>query len=102
MLSPRFIYDTYLQCPAAIIRLFEHTFGTQALCGTPAPEQQQQVIDTLGAQLDDMRMQLECSREECGTLRGENEHLRRRLSELEALISKDSHNSNRPPSTDPP
>lgn len=46
-------------------------------------------------------MHLEHSRAECGALRGENESLRRRLAELDALIAKDSHNSSRPPSTDP-
>jgi transposase len=101
MLSPRLIYDTYLKGPAAIIRLFEHTFGTHALCGLPVPDHQQQVIDGLGAQLDDLRGQLERSRAECSALRGENERLRRRLSELDAVISKDSHNSSRPPSMDP-
>lgn len=35
-------------------------------------------------------------------MRGENHRLRRRNLELEALISKDSHNSSRPPSSDPP
>ncbi len=34
--------------------------------------------------------------------RGEVDWLRRRNTELEALVMKDSHNSSRPPSTDPP
>lgn len=54
-----------------------------------------------GSQLDELRAQLERSRTACSTLRGENYSLRRRLAELEALISKDSHNSSRPPSSDP-
>jgi transposase len=100
-LSPPHIYDPYCKGPVAVIRLFEQTFGTHALCDPPTPSQQQEVIDSLGAQLDDLRAQLERSRAECGALRGENYRLRRRLSELEALISKDSHNSRRPPSSDP-
>jgi transposase len=101
-LSPQNIYDTYLRGPAAIIRLFEQTFSTHALCDPPMPSQQQEVIDSLGAQLDDLQAQLDRSRQECGTLRGENYRLRGRLAELEAIITKDSHNSSRPPSSDPP
>jgi transposase len=100
-LSPRHIYDTYCKGPVAVIGLFEQTFGTHVLCGPPTPDQQQ-VIDSLSTQLDELRAQLERSRTECGTLRGENYRLRRRLCELEALISKDSHNSSRLPSSDPP
>jgi transposase len=102
MLSPRTIYDTYLRGPVAVIRLFEQTFGTIALSGPPLPDHQQEVIDSLGGQLDELQAQLDRSRQECGTLRGENYRLRGRLAELEALIIRDSHNSSRPPSSDPP
>jgi enhancing lycopene biosynthesis protein 2 len=47
-LSPRTIYDSYLRGPVAVMRLFEQTFGTAALCGPTAPDHQQQVIDSLG------------------------------------------------------
>ena len=35
------IYQTYLRGPAAIIRLFEQSLGTQAIYGTPTPNMQQ-------------------------------------------------------------
>lgn len=38
---------------------------------------------------------------EASDLRGHNFQLQRRNAELEALVMKDSHNSSRPPSTDP-
>jgi transposase len=101
-LSPQDIYNTYRRGPAAIIRLFEQTFGMAALCGPPTPNHQQQVIDSLGAQLDSLQAQLGRERAASSALRGENYRLRRRLCELEALISKDSHNSSRPPSSDSP
>jgi transposase len=101
-LSPRTIYDTYLRGPVAVIRLFERTFGTNALCRAPTPDHQQQVIDSLGAQLDHLQAQLDCERAASSALRGENFRLRGRLAELEALITRDSHNSSRPPSTDHP
>jgi transposase len=41
-------------------------------------------------------------REENFRLREENQQLRFRLKELEERLSKDSHNSSKPPSTDPP
>jgi hypothetical protein len=45
-LSPQDIYDTYCKGPVAVIRLFEQTFGTHALCDPPTPSQQQEVIDS--------------------------------------------------------
>jgi transposase len=68
----------------------------------PTPDHQQQVIDNLGAQLDHLQAQLGRERAASSALRGENYRLRGRLAELEAIISKDSHNSSRPPSSDPP
>jgi hypothetical protein len=38
------IYQTYLRGPAAVIRLFEQSLGTQAIYGTPAPDMQQRTI----------------------------------------------------------
>jgi hypothetical protein len=71
-ISPRTIYDTYLRGPVAVIRLFEQTFGTNALSGPPTPDQQQQVIDSLVAQLDHLQAQLDCEPAASSALRSEN------------------------------
>lgn len=96
------IYQTYLRGPTAIIRLFEQTFGTQAIYGRPDPDQQQRTIESLGQELELLQARVARLSRELGTTQGENHRLRRRLGELEGLITKDSHNSSRPPSTDPP
>jgi len=96
------IYQTYLQGPGAVLRLFEQTFGTQAIYGRPEPDQQQRTIESLGQELDLLKARIARLSQELGDTQGENHRLRRRLGELEGLITKDSHNSSRPPSTDPP
>jgi hypothetical protein len=96
------IYQTYLQGPGAVIRLFEQTFGAQAIYGRPEPDQQQRTIDTLGEELERLKTRVVRLSQERGAIQGENHRLRRRLGELEGLLTKDSHNSSRPPSTDPP
>jgi transposase len=96
------IYQAYLHGPNALFRLFEAAFGRQALYGIPDPDQQQQQIDDLSAHIGQLKSQLERLQAEVSELRGRNFQLGRRNAELEALITKDSHNSSRPPSTDPP
>jgi transposase len=73
-----------------------------ALYGLPEPDQQQQQIDDLSAHIGQLKSQLERLQAEVSELRGRNFQLGHRNAELEALITKDSHNSSRPPSTDPP
>lgn len=41
------IYQAYLQGPHALFRLFEETFGRQALDGPPDPNEQERTIDAL-------------------------------------------------------
>ena len=96
------IYQTYLRGPAAVIRLFEQALGTQAIYGRPDPDQQQRTIESLGRELELLKAQAARLTRELSTTQGENHRLRRRLTELEGLITKDSHNSSRPPSIDPP
>lgn len=95
------IYQAYLRGPHALFRLFEDAFGRQALYGPPDPSQQQQQIADLSADITRLKAQIERLRAEVSELRG-NFQLGRRNAELEALVVKDSHNSSRPPSTDPP
>jgi transposase len=96
------IYQTYLCGPAAVIRLFEQALGTQAIYGPPNPDMQQRAIEDLSEEIDRLKHQIARLKEELRETRNDNHRLRRRDAELEALISKDSHNSSRPPSTDPP
>jgi hypothetical protein len=96
------IYQAYLQGPGAILRLFEEAFGRHALYGPPEPDQQQRTIDALSEDITKLKVQIERLQAEASDLRGHNFQLQRRNAELEALVTRDSHNSSRPPSTDPP
>jgi hypothetical protein len=96
------IYQAYFSGPHALFRLFEDTFGRHALDGPPDPDRQQQQIDDLSGHIKQLKAQVERLRAEVSQLRGRNFQLGRRNAELEALVVKDSHNSSRPPSTDPP
>jgi transposase len=96
------IYQTYLRGPAAVIRLFEQALGTQAIYGTPTPDMQQRIIESLSEEIDRLQSQVARLKRELRETRSDNHRLLRRNAELEALTAKDSHNSSRPPSTDPP
>ena len=96
------IYQAYLRGPHALFRLFEDAFSREALDGPPNPDHQQQQIDELSTHISQLTAQIEKLRAEVSQLRGRNFQLGRRNAELEALVAKDSHNSSRLPSTDPP
>lgn len=96
------IYQAYLCGPASLIKLFEEAFSRQALYGPPDPDQQQRTIDALSNEIGRLKAQVGRLQAQVGELRGHNFRLLRRNAELEALVARDSHNSSRPPSTDPP
>lgn len=96
------IYQAYRLGPHALFRLFEDAFGRLALYSPPDPDQQQRTIDDLAKDITRLKSQIEKLQAEVSHLHADNFRLRRRNSELEALFAKDSHNSSRPPSTDPP
>ncbi|PYS76440.1 MAG: IS66 family transposase [Acidobacteria bacterium] len=96
------IYQAYLRGPSALFRLFEDAFGRQALYGSPDLDMQQREIDALSEHIGRLKAQTERLRAEVSDLHYRNFQLQRRNAELEALATKDSHNSSRPPSTDPP
>jgi transposase len=96
------IYQTYWRGPAAVLRLFEQALGTQAIYGTPEPDMQQRAIEGLSEEISRLQSQIARLKEELRETRSDNHRLLRRNAELEALSTKDSHNSSRPPSTDPP
>jgi transposase len=96
------IYETYQRGPAAVLRLFEEALGTQAIYGPPPPDMQQRTIDALSEDIGRLKRQISRLKAALGEARGEVDWLRRRNTELEKLVTKDSHNSSRPPSSDPP
>ncbi len=96
------IYETYQRGPAAVLRLFEEALGTRAIYGPPPPDMQQRTIDALSEDIGRLKHQIARLKAALGEARGEVDWLRRRNTELEQLVAKDSHNSSRPPSTDPP
>lgn len=96
------IYETYQRGPAAVLRLFEEALGTRAIYGPPPPDTQQRTIDSLSEDIGRLRRQVSRLKAALGEAQGEVDWLRRRNTELEKLVAKDSHNSSRPPSTDPP
>lgn len=96
------IYQTYLQGAGAVIRLFEQTCGTAHLYGLPAPDLQQHTIEAQAEKITRLQAQVTRLHAELSHLRYEHGRLLRRTSELEALITRDSHNSSRPPSSDHP
>ena len=95
------IYQAYLQGPHALLRLFEQAFGRHALYGPRDPDIQQRAIDDLAASIARLTAQIEKLQAQATDLSSRNAQLQRRNSELETQLSKDSHNSSRPPSTDP-
>src|SRR5215213_10898593 len=96
------IYQAYLRGPSALFRLFEDAFGRLALYGEPEPDQRQREIEALSDDIARLKAQVERLQVEVSELHGRNFQLGRRNAELESLVVKDSHNSSRPPSTDPP
>jgi transposase len=96
------IYETYQRGPVAVLRLFEEALGTRAIYGPPDPDTQQRTIDSLSDEIGRLKRQVSRLKAALGEARGEVDWLRRRNTELEKLVTKDSHNSSRPPSLDPP
>ena len=95
------IYQAYLRGPSALLRLFEEAFGKLALYGPPDPDMQERTIEALSKHIGQLQAQVERLQAELSELHYRNFQLQRRNQELEALSAKDSHNSSRPPSTDP-
>ena len=96
------IYQAYLHGPRALSRLFEDAYGRLALYGEPEPDQRQREITALSAHITQLKGQVERLQAEVSELHHHNFRLGRRNTDLEALVAKDSHNSSRPPSSDPP
>ena len=96
------IYETYQRGPAAVLRLFEEALGTPALYGPPPPDMRQRTIDSLSDETGRLQPQVSRLKAALGEARGGVDRLRRRNTGPEQLVAKDSHNSSRPPSTDPP
>jgi transposase len=95
------IYQTYLKGPGAVIRLFEQALGTVAIYGPPPPDDLTRTIAWQNQELDRLQARIARLETELGKLRHLNFQLQRRNLEVEGRLVKDSHNSSRPPSSDP-
>lgn len=98
---PGHLYQAYLCGPNAVLHLFDQVFGTTTLYGPPDPAQQQRGLQAQAQEVDKLKAQVKRLKEELSHLHYLHLHLQRRNAELEALLSRDSHNSSRPPSSDP-
>ena len=94
------LYQAYLRGPHSLFDVFEQAVGRQALCGTEEPEQQR-TINSLSEQIARLQAQIERLQAGIRDFHHHNFRLGRRNAEIEAVVSKDSHNSSGPPSTDP-
>src|SRR5215210_4433648 len=86
------IYQAYLHGPSALFQLFEDAFGRLALHGKPDPDMQQREINALSEHITRLKAQVEKLQAEVSQLHGRNFRLQRRNTELESLVTKDSHN----------
>jgi transposase len=102
LVDHRTIFDTWRQGPAATIRLFEQAFGHYAVWEPPAPHHLEQSVAALASQVDRLQARLSRLEAELGTERHHSFVAQRRVQELEARLAKNSTNSSRPPSSDPP
>ncbi|HJR08085.1 MAG TPA: hypothetical protein VJ842_12555 [Pyrinomonadaceae bacterium] len=80
-------YQTYLRGPTAVICLFEQCPGAQAIYGRPDPNMQQRTIKSLSEDIDRLKHQSTGMKMELREARSDNHRLRRRNTELEALIT---------------
>ena len=96
------IYQHYHRGPVAVLRLFERVFESVSLYGSPDLDQQERSLRLMSEEVGRLKSQIENQGAEISQLRQRNFELERRNSELESNLVKDSHNSSRPPSTDPP
>lgn len=102
LVDHRTIYDTCLKGPAAVIRLFEQAFGKFAVWEPPTAHQLEESVAALAAQVDRLQERLSRLEAELGTERHRCFVAERRVQELDARLAKNSTNSSRPPSSDPP
>lgn len=102
MLNRQQLYELYWQGPEVVVRLIEDLY--EHIAATESPEvralwltvaSQRAAINRLQRRVK--RLDERLAHEQC-----RNCALKRRLAELGSLVGKDSHNSSRPPSSDPP
>ena len=102
MLTRQQLYELYWEDPDAVVRLIEDLYEHIAASEPPEVRSLRLTVDSQLAVIRSLqgrlkRVELKLAHEQCL-----NCELKRRLAELGSLVGKDSHNSSRPPSTDPP
>lgn len=102
LVDHRTIFDAWREGPAAVIRLFEQAFGRYAVWEPPTPHELQHTVATLLAHVEQLQARIARLEVELGNERHDSFVAHRRVQELEARLAKNSTNSSRPPSSDPP
>ena len=102
LVDHRTIFDTWREGPAACIRLCERAFGKYAVWEPPTPHELEQTVECLSAQIARLQERISRLEAELGKERHHSFVAERRVQELEARLAKNSTNSSRPPSSDPP
>lgn len=97
------IYQNFLRGPDVLCQLLEERLGEPSVPLTPP--QQELTIQAQAERIGSLQRQVEQLQEELRQQQYRNAQLTRRIVELEGQLAapaKDSHNSHRPPATDPP
>lgn len=102
LVDHRTIFDAWREGPAACIRLFERTFGKSAVWEPPTPHELEHTVECLSAQTARLQERISRLAAELGKERHHSFVAERRVQELAARLAKNSTNSSRPPSSDPP
>ena len=102
MLTRQQLYELYWQGPDVVVRLIEDLYEHIAATESPEVRALRLTVDSQLALILRLQRRLKRVGEKLAHQQCLNCELKRRLSELGALVGKDSHNSSLPPSSDPP
>lgn len=103
MLTRQQLYELYYQGPGPMLDYIEALLGQLADFERIYGAQQQRIIEAQRQYNEKLSQQLKRAKEKLWRQESLNYQLKRRIAELEAAaVTKDSHNSSLPPSTDGP
>lgn len=103
MLTRQQLYELYYQGPAPTLNYIEALLAQLADFERIYGQQQQRIIEAQRQYNEKLAQQLKRAKEKLWRQESLNYQLKRRIAELEAAaVTKDSHNSSLPPSTDGP
>jgi transposase len=102
VLTRQQLHELYWQGPEVIVHLVEQLYEHIAAVEPPEVRALQLTVDSQLAVIQRLQRRVKRVEEKLAHQQCLNCELKRRLSELGALVGKDSHNSSLPPSSDPP